>query len=485
MGYWELDNLAKVARGRWLSAPADGLKEVQGVSTDTRTLLPGAAYVAIKGPRFDGHDFLTNAAAAGVSLLIVSRDIKKHDLPEGVPVLLVHDGIKALGDLAAAYRDALGRANVKVVGVTGSNGKTTTRHMIHTLLSVSMRGTQSPKSFNNHIGVPLTLLAAREDDDFVVVEIGTSRPGEIDALSRIIRPDVGVITNVGPAHLEGFGTVENVAAEKAALLSHTREAAVIADTPPTDSLLRPHVNRVNTKVIRFGAHPASDVRVVTVEPTDAGLRVDLDTAGKFTLPFMGKHNAMNLAAAMGVARHVHGNTNDASGYQAALKAIQPIDGRLQEMRFGNLRVIHDAYNANPASVAAAIHTLTELRADRRVLVLGDMLELGAASEREHAHIGNLIATTGAIDRVVLVGRSCGATHEALRGTGITVRWHQQPDDQTPEQIAQTILSDGYDPKTEAVVLLKGSRALGLERVINAIDAACRPDQSHVSHGGRG
>ena len=231
MEFWTPHNLKNVTSGQWLEPPAEGGHILGGISTDTRNINPGQVFLAIAGDNFDGHDYLGAAIEAGASMLIVmdKEKAKKAPLPGAgaVSCLVVTDSITALQALARAYRDVLKQTNTMVIGVTGSNGKTTTRHLIHTALSTTLKGTQSPKSFNNHLGVPLTILAASTDDDFVVSEIGSNFPGEIAFLAEIVRPDIGVITSVGTAHIGHFGTKEAIANEKASLLLHVQPDGLV------------------------------------------------------------------------------------------------------------------------------------------------------------------------------------------------------------------------------------------------------------------
>ena len=220
MTFWTYQNLADVTKGTWLVEPDNLGDVVAGLWHDTREIQPGQAYLAIKGDQFDGQDFIDKAFEAGAALAIVSAEPATSHQPPA-PLLQVDDTIQALQDLARAYRAELKAGGCKVIGIAGSNGKTTTRHLIHHVLThAGLKGTQSPKSFNNHLGVPLTLLSALPGDDFVACEIGTNHPGEIDFLSAIARPDIAVITSIGEEHLEFFGDLENVAQEELSIIPH-------------------------------------------------------------------------------------------------------------------------------------------------------------------------------------------------------------------------------------------------------------------------
>ncbi|MEX0741901.1 MAG: Mur ligase family protein, partial [Phycisphaeraceae bacterium] len=219
MSFWTPRSLRDITSGRYLPSPATSPshRDLQGLSTDTRSLTPGQVFLALRGDNFDGHAFLEAAAEAGAGLLIIDRPETAAALADRCDVLVVNDTLKALTQLATAYRRGL---TGRVIAVTGSAGKTTTKHLIQTILSRYHRGSTSPRSFNNHIGVPLTLLQAQRGDAYTVVEVGTNAPGEIAALAKIVQPDVAVITHVGAAHLEGLGSLDAILREKASLLNH-------------------------------------------------------------------------------------------------------------------------------------------------------------------------------------------------------------------------------------------------------------------------
>lgn len=358
--FWTPDRFAQVTGGTWLDEPDEPAAPIAGLSIDTRTLAPGQAYLAIKGDRFDGHDFVGRAFEAGASLAIVS-DAATLRKPGRIR-LKVGDTVAALQALAAAWRDVLAEHECAVVAVAGSNGKTTTRHLIHQLATAGgLAGTQSPKSFNNHLGVPLTLLAARPEHDYVAAELGTNHPGEIAALARIARPDVAVITCIGAEHLEFFGDLEGVAREEYSLLDHLAPEG-LAFTPREE--LEPY-------------------------------------GGELALP--GEHNRMNAAYAEAVAMHLG---VDEDRIAAALAQATPPPGRLNVMRLAqDVTVIDDTYNANPDSMAAALEVLAGTRGNRRIAVLGDMFELGDAGEAGHSDVR--LRAEAIADAAVFIGQRFG------------------------------------------------------------------------------
>lgn len=519
MSFWTVGIFQRVTGGRWLSDPGISTRSLAGVSIDSRQDVSGRAFFAVVGRHLNGHDFLQPAAEGGAVLLIVSdacratrvldhmhRQVGTGSKPA---VLLVDDTIQALQDLARAYRDILAEHGTRVVAVTGSNGKTTTRHLIHTLLSSTIpgkdqprkTGTQSPRSFNNHIGVPLTILGADLKDDFVVVEVGTNQPGEIATLSRIVRPDVAVITQIGSAHLEGLGNKAAVAAEKASILDYipTGGAAVI---PGDETLIASYVDHLSDdiKVVRFGEASHNDLRLTTCRSESAAVRFTVemeavaDHAGppiekpvsgqEYRLPIPGRHNALNAMAAIAVA---HQLDIDHAGIASGLAQVQPVDMRLNIRQVAGVKppivLINDAYNANPDSMAAALRVLAEYTLNaglkRHVAILGDMAELGPHAKMAHQDLARGVnqinrdarasgSPSRGIHEVILIGTHCHAHSAAvldhdcestLRGVHAFNHWSAC----LPETVAALI-----DPGD--VVLIKGSRSAGLERLIPTIEA---------------
>ena len=462
-------SVADVLRGRWLVPPADAAAPFpwRGVSIDSRAIDPGQVFFAIAGERFDGHDFVADALTRRPAIVIVHHE--RDYGPAATPIFLVSDTLTALQNLASAWRNTLAARRCAVVAVAGSNGKTTTRHLIHHVLSATgLTGTQSPKSFNNHIGVPLTLLAAGvetgsgdrvpgpvgEDDPhvtrasaepgprhpepappaFVVVEAGTNHPGELAVLGNIIRPDVAVITSIGREHLEFFGDLAGVAREELSLLrfvgvtgvSPVPPAAILPAEAPFPEDIEIDVP-VGVEVVEFDASDPAAQRVA--------------------LP--GAHNRANAAAAAEVARRF--GVDDAT-IAAALATVSAVDGRSQVIKLGQgVTLINDSYNANPDSMLAALATLREFPG-RKVAVLGDMLELGDAGLDAHPQVA--AAARDAADVVVLVGERFGGQpwRDALR-----------------DEVAALV-------RPGDVVLLKASRGIRLERLIPGLQSKfpCEP-----------
>ena len=438
-----LDRLIRVIGGRPDGTP--GTREAGGVSVDTRTLRPGDVFFALRGSRFDAHDFVPEAFERGACAAVVERPVGA----AGGLQVIVEDAGAALGELAAAWRMALG---ARVVGITGSNGKTTTKEMIGSLLGADRRGVRARGSFNNFVGLPLTILEARPGDAFLVLEIGTNHPGEIARLGRIARPDVAVITNVGASHLEGLGTIEGVAEEKASLLGCLRAGGVgiVHEDPRLLRRIPLPRNRVRT----FGASAGADFFPERVEARPgAGTRFSVRGV-EFHLGLLGEWNVLNALAACAVA--------DAFGIPLA-ECARRLEGfrgprmRMERLEVGGLTVINDAYNSNPESASRAILEFSRLPArGRKVAVIGDMLELGASTEAFHRLLGRQLAA-GGVDVVAAVGPACRALLEELP-PGRPERYGFDSVEGLRPRIGELF-------RPGDLVLLKGSRGMGLERLI--------------------
>jgi len=471
MSFFTADNVATVTGGRWIVAPA-GDGPLRGVGIDTRTDLDGRAFVAIRGATHDGHDFL--AKATGARVLVVDRELNAAQLGARTTsgVLLVNDTRAALGQLAAAWRQTLTRT--VVIAVTGSCGKTTVKSLLDTVLSSRLAGRAAPQSFNNDIGLPLAILAARADDRYLVLEIGASSPGEIGALSKIARPDIGVITMIGRAHLQGFGSIENVTAEKATMLQYLqgrRLAVVNADAPG----LRRHLHHAD-HVVLFGESTDADLRLTRWTPRGDGGRFRVNDRTHFDVGLPGRHNAVNAMAVVAVARQMGFDDRDIA---EALAASRPVAMRLSRQDVGAVTFYNDAYNANPDSTAASLESFIHLAADasRRVLVLGDMLELGDDAAEQHREVGRHIIELDrqvGIDQLVLVGTLSSHTAEPILDLWPRQRLTMVGDlDRSAAAAVAATLQPGD------AVLLKGSRALGLEAVIDAVAERQNPEPCHT------
>lgn len=460
MTFFTPENIRSAVGGVFRTRP--GVSSLSGgVGIDTRTLKPGQIFAAFKGEHTDGHAYLKQARAAGSTLAIVEAGAAlPGDVPEDMTLIEVESTRAALGKMATAYRKTF--SSTRVIAVTGSNGKTTTVRLIDHVLGSVMQGSASIKSYNNDIGLPLTILGAKPNDKYVVCELGMSAPGEVAQLAQIATPDIGVITSVGLAHLERFDGPEGIAKEKASILQGLAPGGlgvVSADSAGLAELMPP-----NAQLVRFGLSEDADLRVMDIEEHAGGLSFSTNGGQRYELGLLGRHNAINAAAAIAVARRLGMQEGDIA--QALASARGP-EMRLDRRRIGEIEIINDAYNANPDSVRAAVGTLGSVasKAKRRVLVLGEMLELGESASRLHEEIGGAIAEqiragTGP-DLVVLVGE---LAHHA-----------QAPIINELGKAAVVLESKTGDGRSIAkrlvpgdAVLLKGSRSVGLERVAHAV-----------------
>lgn len=467
MTFWSPDSVRSAIGGSWLRRPdAEApAPELLGASTDSRTITPGQVFFALRTDKADGHSFIGDALARGAGLVVVDRPQSVQPPDYSAPargVLHVPDARAALLRLAAAYRRTL--EATRVIAVGGSNGKTTTVRLLEQVLRRNLRGTASPKSFNNDIGVPLTVLAAKRSDQFLICEVGTNAPGELRPLAEALAPDIGVITSIGREHLEGFGSLEGVVREEASLAAGLREGGVLihtSDSPELREAVRPLLATQRASALTFGTSTDADLRVSAVSTGATGTTFTLNSREELRVGLLGTHNALNAAAVVAVARRLGLPPEDiASGLAAASGAPM----RLEPAESAGVWFLNDAYNANPESVLASLKTFAEAGAGfaRRVVVLGDMLEQGDAAPRVHAEIGAALA--GALpDFAVFVGPLMAHAAEAAAAAGMpgssivtiaTVR------EENAGRVA-ALLRPGD------AVLLKGSRGMALESVLAA------------------
>ncbi len=446
MRSFSTSDVVSATGGQLVSPRRDDGVVMSVVCTDTRDMKAACCFFALVGENFDAHAFLPKAAAAGAYTAVVSQ--VPQDSLGSLELVLVDDTRRALGDFAAHVRGEF--TKTKVVGVAGSNGKTSTKHLVHSVLRTTRIGSLSPKSFNNDIGVPLTLFAAEPDDDYVVCELGTNHPGEIRRLGEISTPDVGVITNCGPEHLEFLKDLDGVRRENAELAGFVKEALVVnGDDPALLATLK--LGGYAGRLVTFGESAHCDLVVADIVCGEAGTRFTLNGRGHF-VPLLGRHTAFNAAAAAGVGREL-GLADDTIA--AALEQATGADMRLQMQTLGQVRVLNDAYNANPASMKAALETLAALPCTgRRIAVVGDMLELGETGPALHAEVGRHAATLP-IDVLVGVGRLGRLIAEAAAGLPQT-------------HTAETADAVTLETRPGDLVLLKGSRGMKLERVLERV-----------------
>jgi UDP-N-acetylmuramoyl-tripeptide--D-alanyl-D-alanine ligase len=439
-----LNDIARWTGGRLHGADA----RIASVSTDTRTLAPGALFVALRGERHDAHDFAAAARDAGATALLVERE-----LALALPQVVVGDSQVALGEIARALRL---RSTAKVIGITGSNGKTTVKSLVASILERHGRTHVNPGNLNNEIGLPLTLCAMPSDSEYAVLEMGAGKPGDIAYLARIARPDVAVVNNVASAHLERMGSLQGVAETKGAIYRAL----------PNDGIAVINADDAFAEYFALLAAPRRVVRFGLLRRADVGAAIDLDAGndGRFrllapsggieiALPLPGRHNIMNALAASAIAIAVG---VPLATIKAGLEAAPVVAGRLARTQLESGAVlIDDSYNANPGSFAAAVATLAA-EAGERVLVMGDMAELGSDTVRLHAEIGALARRSG-IHRLRAVGTHSRAAVEAFGPAGRHF-----------ESQAALIEALREERREGVVMLVKGSRSSAMERVVAAL-----------------
>lgn len=513
--FWNLDSLAAHVRGSWISMPSKALRAtaLKGLSTDSRAVESGQVFLALKGEKFDGHEFLAQAISRGASALIVSEERAWHTArntpgAERIAVVLVQDTGVALLDLAGSYRRSLA---AKFISVGGSNGKTSTVRLLYAAVAgqtqPARRTHSSQKSFNNSIGVPLTILVAKADTECVICEVGTNAPGELAPLTELVEPDLAIITSLGREHLEGLGSLEGVAREEASLIRGVRDGGTVvlnADSPELVTAAAEEVDRAakagrKIHIITFGSSQGVDVRVSEVKQTLAGTSFTVSSSvgeqpqhTTFSIPLLGAHNATNAAAAITIARLL--GIADQHINEGLTNTI-PAPMRLQRVDVSTpthpIRFVNDAYNANPESMIAAFATFAEVtkslstaKPARGVVVLGDMLELGSNGPSLHHEVLAALFKANFADTIYLVGPIWKSTWETFspKPTG------------TPKvSLIATLADAGADHiarelKPEDCVLLKGSRSMGVERVLAAAQrlfapqsVELKPENTAVAH----
>jgi len=454
MSSWACEEIREATGGRWLIEPDVLAIDFGGVAIDTRAIEKDQVFFAFVGEQVDGHAYLEQAKQCGASMCVVSDADK---VPDGfeIPALVVEDMLGAITGLANAWR---AKFRARVIGVTGSNGKTTTCRLLHSVCAQSGLSVVSQKSFNNQLGVPITILNTPMDAEYLVAELGTSSPGEIEARTALLQPEIAVITSIGRAHLEELGDQAGVAMEKSAIvrgLASGGYAVIPGGVVELDAVL------AGVEGSRRIERLVSDDLQIT-EQIEGSTKFVFD-GEFFEVPMLGEHNARNSAMAILVGREL--GIDDAmirDGLRTAQGAAMRFE-RIELPTAGEPIVVYnDAYNANPDSMRAAIGTFAGLSEGKRsVVVLGDMLELGNESAEEHrAMLEELLAKYDQFDQVVLVGHAFAQASEGL-GTGGRFSVFPEHDQCTMQRIA-----DGIGEGDR--VLLKGSRGIKLERIVELL-----------------
>ncbi len=447
-----LRDLCKTIGGRLaIDGPAPYGVPLGPIATDSRRVNRGDVFWALRGLKYDGNDYAGEAFERGAAGAIVTEPTPA---PAGRWTIEVEDTQPALWKWAQWRRR---RFTGTLIAVTGSVGKTTTRQMIHTVLRRRLKGTASPRNYNNHFGVPLSMLAVEPDHDYAVLELGASSPGEIAALAELCVPKVGVITYVGDAHLGGFGSRRGVAEAKAELLASLPPdgQAVLVDDP----WVRRIAGRCRAPIAWVGRNTACDV--VAEEVASVGGQLEFQVAGfPFRVPVWGRHHLSAALAAVAVGRMLGLDMPEMAG---ALADFNPVPMRCEVLELRGATVINDAYNANPQSMRAALELVRDFdTSGRRIIVCGDMAELGEDSARHHFRLGGEVVTVCGADLLIACGQFARTVVDGARAAGMpAIRTIPCT---TPEQ-ALPYLGQAILPGD--VVLVKGSRSMNMERVIEA------------------
>ena len=410
------------------------------VSTDSRQIEPASVFFALKGERFDGNDFALEVAEQGIASLVVAD---RQSLPDHPRIVKVKDSLEALQGLALYHR--LMMKHLKVLAITGTNGKTTTKELVSTVLSRKYHTIYTQGNFNNHIGVPLTLLRITPDTEFAVVEMGANHPGEIKTLANLACPDYGIITNIGKAHLEGFGSFEGVIKTKNELYDNLRSDNKTAFVNSDNPLLMDLSKGLNRHT--YGTVNAECV----VKPATCDPYLSVSWEGHILQTHLvGNYNFENVAAAIAVGRYFGVSDND---IKEALESYQPTNSRSQVIE-GKNHIIMDAYNANPTSMSASLKNFRNICGDNALLILGDMRELGDASEQEHKAILDLLKTSG-------------FRHAFLVGPCFS-QFNDNPDYLTFANVDDLLAYLGQHPVEGRTILVKGSHSIQLEKTLPLI-----------------
>jgi len=430
----------------------DGPVVINKISTDSRTIKPGELFVALRGENFEGHDFIEASAKAGATGALVDLNWAG-SVPSNFALLRATDALQAYQTLAANYRRSLA---LKVLAITGSNGKTSTKDFAASVLARRYRVTKTEGNFNNHVGLPRTILEATSEDEVAVWEIGMNHPGEIAALSKIVAPDAAIITNIGVAHIEFMSSREAIAMEKGALAEAVEPQGTVilnADDPFSQGIAA----RTRARVVLAGT-TGGTVRAIEIRQSTEGSEFTIVEGAhrcRAQVPVAGSHMVQNALLAVAAGRAFGLSIEECA---AGLAAAPLTKARLQIKEISGVQFLDDSYNANPDSMKAALRTLVELDAEgKRIAVLGEMRELGTESERGHREVGETAATLG-VDQLITIGDAAERIAEGARTAGLD----KVSSARTTGEAAR-LLGEIAEPGD--LVLIKGSRAARTEEVI--------------------
>ncbi|MCM3768038.1 UDP-N-acetylmuramoyl-tripeptide--D-alanyl-D-alanine ligase [Neobacillus niacini] len=432
---------------------------ISGVTIDSRKIEPGNLFVPFQGEHVDGHDYVIQSIHNGAAAALWQKDVPNP--PKDLPILLVDDCLVALQELARSYRREL---SVKVVGITGSNGKTTAKDMTSSLLALKYKVQKTEGNFNNHIGLPLTVLGLREDTEIAVLEMGMSGRGEIEFLTKLACPDAVVITNIGESHLLDLGSREGIAEAKLEILQGLKDGG-LAVLHGDEPLLMERIHRFkgNVEVQTFGRSETNNLYPTEIHQLDQGNSFKINASAEtFELPVLGTHNILNALASMLIARHF---SIPFEKMKEGLRGVKLTNMRMElvEGKHGE-KIINDAYNASPTSMMAAIELVANLRGyDRKILVLGDMLELGPQEEQYHYQIGEGL-DPDKIDFVFTYGElGSHIAHGARKTLGEQRVFAFMEKSELIKALDQHV-------DNHSLVLVKASRGMKLEEVVKALQS---------------
>ncbi|MDG6774019.1 UDP-N-acetylmuramoyl-tripeptide--D-alanyl-D-alanine ligase [Thiomicrorhabdus sp. ZW0627] len=467
MFYWTLAELAESVDGEWIG-PLASEEDIRfnSISTDTRTIEPGALYIALKGENFDGHDFVAEAVKQGAAAVLVSRSVET-----SVPGVLVEDTRIALGRFARWHRRNM--PVKKLVAITGSNGKTTTKAMLLNLFSGVGNTMATEGNLNNDYGVPRTLLKLRPEHEYAIIEMGANHPKEIEYLTLMAEPDIALLNNASGAHLEGFGSLQGVIETKGEIFLglnrlNSPGTAIINTDSPGFEYWQEELERLGIEqVLKFGEAPEADVRLQGFSSYQDQVEFELSVKGelhKVGMPIMGKHNALNAAACVAVCLAAGLSWSE---IQPGLSGFTGVAGRLQKTKIGQGWLIDDSYNANPESVKAAIDTLSALPG-ASALCLGAMAELGESTQQAHEAVAEYARQKG-LERLYVLG-DAAATMPEVFGEG--ARWFE-----SHQTMVDTLLAEMAEGNV-CNVLVKGSRSARMEKVVQGVEQVLNVDDGN-------
>ncbi|MBC8473425.1 MAG: UDP-N-acetylmuramoyl-tripeptide--D-alanyl-D-alanine ligase [Candidatus Omnitrophica bacterium] len=432
---------------------------LRGVSTDTRRLKGGELFVAIKGERFDGHNFILDAVSKGAGAVLVQDGCitnSNFKLPD-TSLISVPNSITALGDIARFHR---ARFKIPLIGITGSNGKTTTKEMTAAILAKKFNIIKNFGTENNHIGVPITLMRINADHKIAVLEMGTNHLGEIKRLSEIAAPTMAIITNIGPSHLQHLKDMDTVLKAKCEVLDYFRDKEATVVVNGDDDLLKKV--KTDLKTIKFGLNKDFDFYADKVDLQADGINFRLNGKWEINLTVMGRHNVYNALAAIAASWQFG---VDIAEIQEALKEFRVPNMRMEVKRLKDIKIINDTYNSNPMSMRHAIEALKDITTKgRKVLVAGDMLELGHHSGRFHHLVGRQAAESG-IDLIVAVGKLAEFISNGAQEAGMSEKKIKRCN--LTQEACDTVLNL---IKKGDTILIKGSRAMRMEQIVKELEA---------------